>query len=126
MKMKKSIIVVLALVTALAFTGMVAAQTATPAKPETKKEAVSKTAPAKTDAQKEETFKGKVVSVDVIANSIIVKNKKAEETFQVDPKAKILIDKKECKVVDIKKDHKVNVKYKVEGDKKVAVEITVK
>lgn len=121
--MKKSIMLVLALVIAFAFTSMVVAQTATPAKPETKKQESSKTTSAKTEAQKEEVFKGKVVSIDSVANSIVVKNKKAEETFQVDPKAKIVISKKECKLADIKKDQKVTVKYKVEGGKKVAMVI---
>jgi hypothetical protein len=106
--MKRNLIMALALVVAVTFTGMViAAETAAPAKQET---------------AKEEVFRGTVVSVDAVANTIVVMNKKTnkEETFQVDSKTKIQSAGKEAKLADIKKDQKVGVHYKVEGDKKIA------
>ena len=116
--MRKSIALVLALVFAFVLSGVVfAAETAAPSKP---------AAATKTETQKpaaEKIFKGKVVSVDAIANTIVVKGNKAEATFQVDPAAKIVINKKEAKLADIKKDQKVAVTYKEEGGKKVAVKI---
>ena len=116
--MKRSIALVLALVLAFVLSGVVfAAETAAPSKP---------AAATKTETQKpapEKIFKGKVVSVDAIANTIVVKGNKAEGTFQVDPAAKIVINKKEAKLADIKKDQKVAVTYKEEGGKKVAVKI---
>jgi hypothetical protein len=106
--MKRSLIIALALGVAVAFTGMVIA--------------AESAAPAKQEAAKEEVFRGTVVSVDAVANTIVVMNKKTnkEETFQVDSKTKIQFAKKECKLADIKKDQKVGVHYKVEGDKKIA------
>jgi hypothetical protein len=116
--MKKSVAIVLALVLAFAFSAVAFAQatapktTAEPQKPtETPKKEVHK------------TFHGTVVSVDAIANMIVVKGKKAEETFSVEPAAKIVINKKAVKLADIKKGNKVTVKYKVEDGKKVAVGI---
>ena len=106
--MKRNLIIALALVVIFAFTGMVIA--AEPA------------APAKQAATKGEVFRGTVVSVDALANSLVVMNKKTnkEETFQVDASTKIQSAGKECKLTDIKKDQKVGVHYKVEGDKKIA------
>jgi len=109
--MKKGLMIGIALVVAFAFTGMLmAAEPAAPA------------APAKQEAAKEEVFRGTVVSVDAVANTIVVMNKKTnkEETFQVDSKTKITFAKKEYKLADIKKDQKVGVHYRVEGDKKIA------
>ena len=106
---KKSIALILALVVAFAFSAIAFAQTTAP-----------KTA---AEPVKTHTMKGAVVSVDAIANAIVVKGKKAEETFQVDPAAKIVINKKEVKLADIKKDTKVVVTYKVVDSKKVAVAI---
>jgi len=114
--MKKSIALILALVIAFAFTGMVFAQASAPTKAQ-----ANKATPQKKVALK--TFKGAVVSVDAIANSMVVKGKKAEMTFQVDPAAKIVIAKKECKLADIKTGIKVTVTYKVEGDKNIATAI---
>jgi hypothetical protein len=113
--MKKSIAPILALMVALAFSAVAFAQTTAPkpaAAPQEKAE------PAKTH-----TIKGTVVSVDALANSLVVKGKKAEETFQVDPTAKIVINKKEVKLADLKKDTKVVVHYKVENGKKIATAI---
>jgi small nuclear ribonucleoprotein (snRNP)-like protein len=106
--MKRNLIIALALVVIFAFTGMVIA--AEPA------------APAKQAATKGEVFRGTVVSVDAVANTVVVMNKKTnkEETFQVDSNTKITFAKKEYKLADIKKDQKVGVHYKVEGDKKIA------
>ncbi len=106
---KKSIALILALVVAFAFSAIAFAQTAAPK---------TAAAPVKTH-----TMKGAVVSVDAIANTILVKGRKAEQTFQVDPTAKIMINKKEVKLADVKKDTKVVVTYKVVDGKKVAVVI---
>lgn len=118
---KKSIALILALIVAFAFSAIALAQTTAP---KTAAEPEQKAAPAqKAASEKTHTMKGTVVSVDAIANAIVVKGKKAPETFQVDPAAKIVINKKEVKLADIKKDTKVKVTYKVVDGKKVAVAI---
>jgi len=109
---KKSVTFVLALVLVFVCSSIAFAQTSPPT--------------TVAELQKKEahhTFKGTVVLVDAIANTIVVKGKKAEETFQVEPTTSIIINKKELKLADIKKETKVIVVYKVEGDNKVAVEI---
>ena len=120
---KKSIMLALALVAAFAFTSVVVAQNATPATSEAPKQGVSKTAPATTETHKQKVCSGIVVSVDTVASSMVVKGKKTEKTFQIDPAAKISIDQKEAKLADVKKDQKVTVFYKVEGEEKIATEI---
>jgi hypothetical protein len=112
---KRSIALILALVVAFAFSAIAVAQTTAP---KTAGESQPKAAAVKTH-----TMKGSVVSVDAIANTIVVKGKKAEQTFQVDPAAKIVLNKKEVKLADVKKDTKVVVTYKEVDSKKVAVGI---
>ena len=112
---KKSIALILALIVAFAFSAIAFAQTAAP---KTAAEPQQKAAPAKTH-----TMKGAVVSVDAIANTLVVKGKKAEKTFQLDPSAKIVINKQEVKLADLKKDTKVVVTYKEENGKNVATAI---
>jgi hypothetical protein len=78
----------------------------------------------KKDALK--TCNGTVVSVDAVANTIIVKTKKVEDTIHVEAGAKILSNKKEIALGDIKADVSVTVKYKVVDGKKIAATITEK
>jgi hypothetical protein len=78
--------------------------------------------PAK--AAKASTIMGSVVSVDAIANTIIVKVKKAEDTISVESGAKIMSGKKEIALGDIKADAKVTVTCKMVDGKKVATKIT--
>ena len=84
-------------------------------------------APAKAEkaAKKEATtvVKGTVVSVDAIANSIVVKAKKGEETISVETGAKIMSGKKEIALGDIKADAKVAVTCKMVDGKNVATKI---
>jgi hypothetical protein len=84
-------------------------------------------APAKA-AKKEAatTIMGSVVSVDAIANTIIVKVKKAEDTISVEAGAKIMNGKKEIALGDIKADSKVTVTCKTIDGKKVATKIVEK
>ena len=85
-------------------------------------------APAAKAGKKEavKTIMGKVVSVDAVANTIIVKVKKAEDTLSVEAGAKITSGKKEIALADIKADASVTVKFKVADGKKVAVAISEK
>lgn len=145
--MKKVLVLVLSIAIALAFASMVIAQT----NPPEKAPAVSKTTPpaqttppaatpntaapmakpavpAKAEAAKPAVPKmrkltGTVVSVDAVANTIVVKVKDAEKTFTLDPAAKIMVAGKEAKLADITKDAKVTVVYKFDGKKRVAVAI---
>jgi hypothetical protein len=84
-------------------------------------------APAKAEkaAKKEATtvVKGTVVSVDAIANTIVVKAKKGEETISVETGAKIMSGKKEIALGDIKADAKVAVTCKMVDGKNVATKI---
>jgi hypothetical protein len=79
-------------------------------------------APAKAEkgAKKEATT---VVSVDAIANTIVVKAKKGEETISVEAGAKIKSGKADVALGDIKADAKVAVTCKTVDGKKVATMI---
>jgi hypothetical protein len=81
-------------------------------------------APAKT--AKVAPINGTVVSVDAIANTIIVKVKKAEDTLSVEAGAKIMNGKKEITLGDLKADAKVTVTCKMVDGKKVATKIVEK
>ena len=128
--MKKNLILVLSLLVMVCFAGMVFAQASTPASPaKPKTETVKATTAEKAPAHKKVAPArciGTVVSVDPTANTIIVKEKKGEQTFQVDPAAKIMINKKEAKLADLAKDMKVAVSYKIVDSKKVATAIMEK
>ena len=66
---------------------------------------------------------GKIVSVDAIANTIIIKTKKAEDTLSTTEKTVIL--PKGTMIADLKADDKVGVGYMMEDGKMVATKITL-
>jgi small nuclear ribonucleoprotein (snRNP)-like protein len=72
------------------------------------------------------TIMGTVVSVDAIANTIIVKVKKGEDTLGVESGAKIMSGKKDIALGDIMADSKVTITTKMVDGKKVAAHIMVK
>jgi len=106
-------------------TGMLfAATTATaPATtPDTTVKAKAKT--VKVKAPKIEKISGKVVSVDAIGNTLIVKvSKKVTDTVTVTTDTKILSGKTVVALADLKADQKVKVTLK--ADKKTATEINI-
>lgn len=71
------------------------------------------------------SFSGTVVSTDAIANTIVVKNTKGEETFSLAATGKISSGKKEIKLADVAKDQKVVVKYTEEGATKTASSVKI-
>jgi hypothetical protein len=87
----------------------------------------AKAAPAAPAAKaaKVRSMSGTVVSSDAIANTLVVKNAKGEETFSVSPAAKITLGKKEVKIADVSKDEKVTVKYTEENGAKTASAVKV-
>ncbi|MEO7424613.1 MAG: hypothetical protein ABI036_05455 [Fibrobacteria bacterium] len=118
----------LAMVAALSFgaSAFAAADAAAPVSTGAKASAstpVAKTAAA--EAAKSHSFSGTVVSSDAIANTIVVKNAKAEETFTVAPTVKIAQGKKDLKIADVMKDEKVMIKYSEENGVKTASSIRV-
>jgi len=119
--MKKLITLALVLGFLVSLTGMALCQ-APAAQPQTKiaKPVAAKPAPVKILS----TFTGLVTAVDVVGNTITVKKAKTEETFTVEPTATIKL-KKDYKLGDVPKDSKVVVKYKVDGDKKIASSILI-
>jgi alkyl hydroperoxide reductase subunit AhpF len=100
-----------------------AAPAAAPAAAAAAPAAEAKAAPAV--AAKAKTFSGTVVSTDAIANTIVVKNTKGEETFSIAATGKISSGKKEVKLADIAKDQKVTVKYTEEAGAKTASAVKV-
>jgi hypothetical protein len=108
------------LIAVLACTAFLFAQEA--AAPAAKAEKPAKAA----KAAKEMSISGTVVSVDAIANTIIVKSKKAEDTLSVEAGAKIMQGKKEIALGDLKADAKVTVSCKTVDGKKVATKIVEK
>lgn len=80
--------------------------------------------PAKKEATS--TISGTVVSVDAIANTIIVKVKKGEDTLAVEAGAKIKSGKKDVTLGEIAADSKVTVTCKKVDGKNVATTIVAK
>jgi len=125
--MKKAILLI-ALMTVVAFTsGVMAQQKPAPAQPATtqaKPAATPTPVPAKV-----EKFSGMVGKVDEMAKAIVVKGKvKKEEktlTFATDDKTKIQKAGKDVPFADLKKDMQVSVEYKKEGEKMIATMIKV-
>jgi len=76
-----------------------------------------------TPSMKPKMIMGAVVSVDAVANTIVVKYKGADRTFAVDPTAQIMASGKTCKLADIRKDAKITVVYRKEGKGNVAIAI---
>ncbi len=79
-------------------------------------------APAK---MKSMSIKGTVVSTDAVGNTIVVKGKKADETFSVPATAKIMQGKMACALADIAAGAKVTVKYTTENGTNTASSIKV-
>jgi hypothetical protein len=105
--------------------GLVLAQDAATTAPA----AAAPAAPAKAAPVKKQGLKpltGAVVSVDAIANTVIIKTKKAEDTLTINDKTVIKAGGKVVALADLKADTKVNASYKMEEGKKVAVKITEK
>ena len=71
------------------------------------------------------TLAGTVVSSDAIANTLVVKGSKGEETFSIAPTTKIMMGKKEVKIADVAKDEKVTVKYTEENGAKTASAVKI-
>jgi hypothetical protein len=113
----------LALVAALSFSASAFAADA--AAPAAAAEAKAAPAAAPAKAAKAKTMTGSVVSSDAIANTLVVKNAKGEETFSIAPTAKITLGKKEVKIADVAKDEKVTVKYTEENGAKTASSVKV-
>jgi hypothetical protein len=126
----KKVILLVALMTLVAFTsGVMAQQKPAPAKPATTP-APAKPAAAPTPAPaKVEKFSGMIEKVDEMAKAIVVKGKvKKEEkalTFATDGNTKIQKAGKDMPFADLKKDMTLSVEYKKEGEKMIATMIKV-
>ena len=122
--MKKAILVV-ALLTLVAFVSGVMAQPK-PAAPE-KPAAAAEKAPAKAPAEKPkvEKFAGELKKVDAMAKSLVVAKGKDEKTFATTADTKITKGKETLKFEDLKAGMNVAIEYKKDGDKMVATTIKV-
>jgi len=117
----KKVILLIALMTLVAFTsGVMAQQKPAPTKP------AATPTPAPANVEK---FIGMIEKVDEMAKAIVVKGKvKKEEktlTFVIDDKTKIQKAGKDVPFADLKKDMQVSVEYKKEGEKMIATMIKV-
>ena len=128
--MKKAILLV-ALLTLVAFVSGVMAQPkpAAPEKPAAAtaaKPAEKPAAPAKAaEKPKFEKFSGDIKSVDAMAKSLVVVKGKDEKTFATTADTKITKGKETLKFEDLKAGMNVAIEYKKDGDKMVAVTIKV-
>ena len=118
--MKKTILLV-ALITFVAFVSGVMAQgkpatTPAPAAPASTKPA----APAKL-----EKFSGTIKSMDEMAKSIVVAKGKMEKTFVINESTKITKGKETVALADLKAGLNVAIEAKKEGEKLIAVTINV-
>jgi hypothetical protein len=115
--MKKMILLV-TLLTLVAFaSGVMAQQKPAPAP------APAPAAPAKEEKPKIEKLTGVVEKIDEMAKAVVVKDKKGEKTFAVDDKTKITKGGKDMPFAELKKGTNVSVEYKKDGEKLVAVAI---
>jgi hypothetical protein len=121
----KKLILVVALLTMVAFVSGVMAQTKpapAPAKPAgTVAPAPAPAKPAK--AEKPAKFSGTVDKVDEAAKTVVVKGKKDDKTFMIDATTKITKGGKEMPLADLKSGMNVSIEYKKDGDKMVAASI---
>jgi Cu/Ag efflux protein CusF len=76
-------------------------------------------------APKAEKFKGVVEKVDEVKKDILVKSEKEEMIFSLTDRTKITEGNKELTFADLKNGSSVTVRYKKEGDKLVALRISV-
>ena len=106
------------LVAVLACTSLLIAQEA--AAPKTEKAAKG----AKKEAVSSVT--GTFVSVDAVANTIVVKVGKKDDTLAVDASAKVMSGKDTLQLSAIPADSKLTISTKMVDGKKVATKITVK
>ena len=126
----KKVILLVALMTLVAFTsGVMAQQKPAPAKPATTPAPAKPAAPPTPAPSKVEKFSGMIDKVDEMAKAIVVKGKvKKEEkalTFATDGNTKIQKAGKDMPFADLKKDMTVSVEYKKEGEKMIATMIKV-
>jgi hypothetical protein len=117
----KKVILLIALMTLVAFTsGVMAQQKPAPARPAS----TPTPSPAKV-----EKFIGMIEKVDEMAKAIAVKGKvKKEEktlTFVIDDKTKIQKAGKDVSLADLNKEMQVSIEYKKEGEKMIATMIKV-
>ena len=122
----KKIVLMVVMLTLVAFVSGVMAQQKTetaPAKP------APAPAPGKPKPAKIEKFTGVIEKVDEMAKAIDVKGKVQKEektlTFATDDKTKITRGKDTLTFADLKNGMNVSVDYKKEGDKMIAVAIRV-
>ena len=121
----KKVILLVALVTFVAFaSGVMAQQKPAPAKPATTPAPAAAPAPANL-----EKFSGVIYKMDEMAKAVAVKGKvKKEEktlTFATDDKTKIMRGGKDVSFADLKKEMTVAIQYAKVGDKMVAATINV-
>ena len=112
----KKLILLVALLTLVAFVSGVMAQEK------------AKTAPAKpaaAPAPKLEKFSGDIKTVDGVAKSIVIAKGKEEKTFATTADTKITKGKETLKFEDLKAGMNVSVEYKKEADKMIAGTIKV-
>jgi hypothetical protein len=69
---------------------------------------------------------GKVVSIDTVTNTIIVKEKNAKDTLNVQSGATIISGNKVIKLGDLKKGANVNVTWEIINGKKITTKIDEK
>ncbi len=127
----KKMIVMVAILTLVAFAGAAMAQqkpAPAPAKPASTP-APAPAAPAATPAAEKpaklEKYSGAVEKVDEMAKSFVVKSKKDNKTFVIDDKTKITKGKNAMPFGELKAGMGVSVQYKKEGDKMIAASVKV-
>ena len=124
----KKLILVVALLTVVAFaSGVMAQQKAAPApaKPAGTVAPAPAPAPAPAKPAKAEKFSGMVEKMDEAAKTVVVKGKKDDKTFMIDAMTKIMKGKKEMAMADLKNGTTVSVEYKMDGDKMMATAVKI-
>jgi hypothetical protein len=80
---------------------------------------------AKAAKVKHEVITGNVVSVDALANKVVIKDAKGEETIVANANTKVELGGKSAKIAELQTGEKVTVMYIMKDGKKVAKGIKV-
>jgi len=122
----KKLVLIVALLTLVAFTSAALAQqkpAPAPAAPAAAAPEKAKAPEKPKAAEKTLKFSGVVEKVDEMAKSIVVKGKKESMTFATDDKTKITKGKDTISLADVKSGMNVAIEYKKDGDKNLALAV---
>lgn len=123
--MKKAIAIIVSVLFVLAITSLSFATEEKKAAPAPAAPAAEKKAPAAEKKAPVKQVTGEAAAVDMKANTITVKGKKAETTVTCDDKTKVMMGKEKKSCADVKVGDKVTAKYSEADGKNMAKSVSI-